>query len=59
MNPNHTANEDERHSRHRHHTVVHIAEVVAGIRDNLEAQQRTAAQELTDGTDNHEDHGVA
>ena len=44
MNPNHTSHENQRHGRHRHHTVVHIAEVVAGIRDNLEAQQTTTSE---------------
>ena len=59
MYPNHTTNEDECHSWHRHHTVVHIAEVVAGIGDNLEAQQRTATEQFTDSTHNHQNHGIA
>lgn len=59
MYPNHTADENQRHCRHRHHTIVHIAEVVAGFWNNLEAQQRAATQQFTNGTYDHEDHGVA
>ena len=59
MNPNHTSHENQRHSRHRHHTVVYITEVVAGIGHNLKAQQTAAAQQLTNGTNNHQNHSVA
>ncbi len=59
MNPNHTTNENQCHSRHRHHTVVHIAHAVAGIGNDLESQQRTTAQQLTNGTHDDEDHGIA
>ena len=50
MYPNNTANQNERHSRHGHHTVVYVAEVVAGIGNNLEAQQSATAQELANST---------
>lgn len=59
MNPNHTTYEDQCHSRHRHHTIVDIAEVVAGIGNNLESQQGATTEELTEGADNHKDHCVS
>ena len=37
MRPYHTADEDERHCRHRHHSVVHISCIVCFRRDNLES----------------------
>ena len=59
MYPNHTTHENQRHSRHRHHTVVHITEVVASIGNELEAKQRTATQQLTHSTHDDKDHGLA
>ena len=59
MNPNHTSHENQRHSGHRHHTIVHVTEVVASIWNELEAKQTAAPQQLTNRTNNHQNHSVA
>ena len=59
MYPNHNTYEDQRHSGHRHHTVVDVACIIDSLRNNLEAQQRATAQELTYTTHDDQDQRVA
>ena len=59
MNPNNTTYEDQGHGGHGHHAIVHVAEVVAAVGDDLEAKQRTATKELAEGTDDDQNHSVA
>ena len=59
MNPNDTAQEDERHGWHGHHTVVHITEIIHCIGQYLEAKQRASAEELTCATYYYQYHGIA
>ena len=58
MYPDYTSNENQCHGWHGHHTVVNISEVVSSLRNQLETEQRAAAQGLTNSTHNHEDEGV-
>src|SRR5574344_1756856 len=57
--PYHASQEDERHGRHCHHTVVDISEVINCIGQNLESEERTSAEELPHSTYDDEDHGIA
>src|SRR5574344_1106900 len=47
MCPDDTSGEDERHSRHHHHTIVDIAVLVAPVRNNLETEDASGAEELS------------
>ena len=58
MYPDYTSNENQCHGWHGHHTVVNISKVVSSLWNQLETEQRAAAQELTNSTHNHEDEGV-
>ena len=57
--PDDTSHEDEGRSRHGHHTIVHVASLIDALGDELEAQQRSAAEELAHATDDDEDERVA
>lgn len=59
MNPDDHTAEDECHCRHCHHSVVDIAEIIGAFRNDLEAEERTSAEEFADSTDSDKDVGIA
>ena len=58
MNPYYASQEDERHGRHCHHTVVDIASIVNSLRDNLETKQGAGAEKFTYECNDNENHTV-
>ena len=57
MNPYHATEQDERHSRHCHHTVVDVACVVNALWDNLEAEECATTEKLAQTAYHNEDVG--
>ena len=58
MYPDDTADEDEGHGGHEHHTAVLVAVVIAPLRDHLETKQLTRAEQLTHEGYDDEDDGI-
>ena len=59
MYPDDAADEDEGHGRHEHHTAVFVAGVIERLRDDLEAQQLTRAEQLAHESYDDQNDGIA
>ena len=57
--PDDASEEDERHWREDHKTVVNVTEIVYSLRDHLETEECTATEELTEESYDHEDHCIS
>ena len=59
MNPDHHSDEDERHGRHGHRSVVQISHFVNTLWQDFKSEQRSSAEQLSHRSHHHEDDAVA
>ena len=58
MYPDDTADEDERHGGHEHHTAVFVTGVIERLRDDLETQQLSRAEQLAHESYDDQNDGI-
>src|SRR5574344_762507 len=58
MDPDDTTEKDECHGGQGHHAIVHVAVVITALRNNLKAQDGTAAQQFAHKAYDDQNHGI-
>ncbi len=61
MSPDYTTYDNQRHSRHYHHTIIHIPATIGNVPavgNNLEAKKTAKAKQLTNETNNNQNQGI-